>query len=199
MVVPLRQGPGLRLHQHQGLVRPLKAAAQGPGEALQYGTCLSDGGVGSSDTHIRRPPLADRAHFLEEEEVIGFSAHEKELMELLVKDAEPRRALVAVYGMPGVGKTTLVMRVYKQLVTTMRHFNCSARVVVSQHPRRKISSGRCSRSCTATPAETTPARATRRSWATLRTFRPCLFLLDQSVFRPIPGGLLQSVFSPDGN
>jgi len=70
---------------------------------------------------------------LEEEEVISFSVHEKEPMELLVKDAEPRRALVAVYEMLGVGKTTLVTRVYKQLVTMRRHFDCSAWVVVSQH------------------------------------------------------------------
>jgi disease resistance protein RPM1 len=99
----------------------------------QYGIRPSDGGAGPSDTLIRRPPLADRAHFLEEDEVIGFVAHEKQLMELLVKDAEPRRALVTVCGMAGVGKTTLVTRVYKQLVTTTRHFDCSAWVVVSQH------------------------------------------------------------------
>ncbi|CAD6256197.1 unnamed protein product [Miscanthus lutarioriparius] len=74
--------------------------------------------------------LAVSAHFLEKEEIVGFAAHEKQLLEWVVEDAEPRRTLVAVCGMGGVGKTTLVTRVYREAAATS-HFDCSAWVAVS--------------------------------------------------------------------
>ncbi|WVZ62307.1 hypothetical protein U9M48_012071 [Paspalum notatum var. saurae] len=108
----------------------------------QYGIRLADGGAGASVavTAVRgpRPPRDDRRpHLLEKEEVVGFAVHERQLTELLTEeeDAAPeprrRRALVAVCGMGGVGKTTLVTRVYERLVTA-RRFDCAAWVVVSK-------------------------------------------------------------------
>ncbi|XP_062230843.1 disease resistance protein RPM1-like [Phragmites australis] len=73
---------------------------------------------------------AESAHFLEKEEIVGFSAQEKQLLDWVVKDAEQRRTLVAVWGMGGVGKTTLVTGVYKQVATS--HFDCAAWVAVSR-------------------------------------------------------------------
>jgi disease resistance protein RPM1 len=75
--------------------------------------------------------VAQTAHFLKEEEIVGFAEHEKQLMEWVAGDMEPRRtALVAVWGMGGVGKTTLVTRVYKEVPAS--HFECAAWVAVSQ-------------------------------------------------------------------
>ncbi|RLM85532.1 disease resistance protein RPM1-like [Panicum miliaceum] len=54
--------------------------------------------------------LAESAHFVEKEEIVGFAAHERQLREWVVEDPEPRRTLVSVWGMGGVGKTTLVTR-----------------------------------------------------------------------------------------
>ncbi|CAN6168097.1 unnamed protein product [Urochloa humidicola] len=74
--------------------------------------------------------LAERAHFVEREEIVGFAAHEKQLLEWVVQDPDPRRTLVSVWGMGGVGKTTLVTRVFKEVATS--HFHCAAWVAVSQ-------------------------------------------------------------------
>ncbi|CAN6183384.1 unnamed protein product [Urochloa humidicola] len=74
--------------------------------------------------------LAERAHFVEREEIVGFAAHEKQLLEWVVQDPDPRRTLVSVWGMGGVGKTTLVTRMFKEVATT--HFHCAAWVAVSQ-------------------------------------------------------------------
>ncbi|KAL6611331.1 hypothetical protein ACP70R_039259 [Stipagrostis hirtigluma subsp. patula] len=91
----------------------------------QYGIRPADG---------RAPLVAAtrriQAHFLEHREVVGFASHEKQLLEWVVEDAEPRRKLVAVCGMGGVGKTTLVTRVYKEVSTS--HFDRAAWVAVSQ-------------------------------------------------------------------
>jgi disease resistance protein RPM1 len=46
--------------------------------------------VGSSAIVISRK-VADTAHFLGEEEIVGFAAHRRLLMEWLTEDAEPRR------------------------------------------------------------------------------------------------------------
>ncbi|PUZ72058.1 hypothetical protein GQ55_2G362800 [Panicum hallii var. hallii] len=74
--------------------------------------------------------LAESAHFVEKEEIVGFAAHERQLREWVVEDPEPRRTLVSVWGMGGVGKTTLVTRVLKEVATP--HFDCDAWVAVSQ-------------------------------------------------------------------
>ncbi|TVU39590.1 hypothetical protein EJB05_13016, partial [Eragrostis curvula] len=75
--------------------------------------------------------MAERAHFLEKEEIVGFAAHEARLLEWVAGggDADPRRKVVAVCGMGGVGKTTLVTRVYKEATSS---FECAAWVSVSR-------------------------------------------------------------------
>ncbi|OEL36640.1 Disease resistance protein RPM1 [Dichanthelium oligosanthes] len=80
--------------------------------------------------------VAEMAHFLGEEEIVGFGAHRRLLVEWLTKDAESRRTLVAVWGMGGVGKTTLVTNVYKEVAESC-HFDCAAWVSVSKNFTRE--------------------------------------------------------------
>ncbi|KAJ1272129.1 hypothetical protein BS78_06G179300 [Paspalum vaginatum] len=93
-------------------------------------TATSDPYGGSGAVISRK--VAEMAHFLGEEEIVGFEAHKRLLMEWLTQDAEPRRTLVAVWGMGGVGKTTLVTNVYRQVVASC-HFDCAAWVPVSKN------------------------------------------------------------------
>ncbi|XP_037486838.1 disease resistance protein RPM1-like [Triticum dicoccoides] len=76
--------------------------------------------------------LAEAAHFLQDGEIVGFAAHRRSLMKWLTEDLDSRRSLVAVCGMGGVGKTTLVTSVYKE-VAASRHFDCAAWVSVSKN------------------------------------------------------------------
>uniref|UniRef100_A0A0D9W7U9 AAA+ ATPase domain-containing protein n=1 Tax=Leersia perrieri TaxID=77586 RepID=A0A0D9W7U9_9ORYZ len=76
--------------------------------------------------------LAEASHFVEEDEIVGFAMHKRLLMKWLTGDADPRRMLIAVCGMGGVGKTTLVTNVYKK-VTASYHFDCAAWVAVSKN------------------------------------------------------------------
>lgn len=75
--------------------------------------------------------LAESAHFVEEDELVGIDDHKDRLIGLLT-DEEPRRTAVAVFGMGGVGKTTLVTRVYRDRAI-LSHFSCRAWVFVSQN------------------------------------------------------------------
>nr|ALO70133.1 NBS-LRR-like resistance protein [Oryza sativa] len=84
--------------------------------------------------------MAENARSMDKEEIIGFSDHREVLVRwLLAEDAaEPRRrTLLAVCGMGGVGKTTLVASVYKEVTApaaapASHHFDCDAWVTVSQ-------------------------------------------------------------------
>ncbi|OEL29530.1 Disease resistance protein RPM1 [Dichanthelium oligosanthes] len=74
--------------------------------------------------------LTESAHFLSKEEIVGFAAHERQLLEWEIEDVEPQLSLIAVWGMGGVGKTTLVTRVYNEVATS--RFHCAAWVAVSK-------------------------------------------------------------------
>ncbi|URE38774.1 disease resistance protein [Musa troglodytarum] len=73
--------------------------------------------------------LAESAHIIEEDELVGIDDHKDRLIGLLT-DEEPRRTAVAVFGMGGAGKTTLVTRVYRD-GAIVSHFSCRAWVFVS--------------------------------------------------------------------
>ncbi|RLN36123.1 disease resistance protein RPM1-like [Panicum miliaceum] len=87
-------------------------------------------GPAPPDSVIRRI-LAESAHFVDKDEIVGLSAHEKQLLEWVAEDDEPRQTLVSVWGMGGVSKTTLATRVYREVVAASR-FDCAVWVAVSQ-------------------------------------------------------------------
>ncbi|KAJ1270567.1 hypothetical protein BS78_06G062000 [Paspalum vaginatum] len=116
-----------RLRKARERLRQLAAAKE------QYGIRQHQGDADGSPPPVAavRRLVAERAHFLKREEVIGFDEHEKQLLEWVAADSEPRRTtLVAVWGMGGVGKTTLVTRVYNEAAAS--HFERAAWVAVSQ-------------------------------------------------------------------
>ncbi|XP_010913316.1 disease resistance protein RPM1-like [Elaeis guineensis] len=74
--------------------------------------------------------LAVSAHFLKEDGIVGVEEQREQLIRWLT-DEEPRRTTVSVWGMGGVGKTTLVTGVYKGQRIIGR-FDCRLWVYVSQ-------------------------------------------------------------------
>ncbi|CAL5072710.1 unnamed protein product [Urochloa decumbens] len=116
------------------LVRQLRKARE---RLRQLSAAKEQYGIRSAAAAGPAPPaaaisqvLAESAHFVEKEEIVGFAAHEKQLLEWVVDDPDPRRTLVSVWGMGGVGKTTLVTRVFREAAPS--HFDCGAWVAVSQ-------------------------------------------------------------------
>ncbi|XP_037478978.1 disease resistance protein RPM1-like [Triticum dicoccoides] len=100
-------------------IRPASASAS---------SSAPDGGTGP----VVGQKLAEAAHFVEHGEIVGVAAHRRLLMKWLTEDLDSRRSLVAVCGMGGVGKTTLVTSVYKE-VAASRYFDCAAWVSVSKN------------------------------------------------------------------
>ncbi|XP_034569198.1 disease resistance protein RPM1 isoform X2 [Setaria viridis] len=68
-------------------------------------------------------------NFTRDEDLVGITEHKKQLVQWLAGDLEQRCKIFAVWGMPGVGKTTLVAHVYK---TIKMDFDAAAWVTVSQ-------------------------------------------------------------------
>ncbi|MFS8028535.1 putative P-loop containing nucleoside triphosphate hydrolase, leucine-rich repeat domain superfamily [Helianthus anomalus] len=68
--------------------------------------------------------------FVDEEEIVGMGDKKAKLMEWLLED-DPRRMVLSIVGMGGLGKTTLVTKVYNDQMI-QRHFDIWAWVSVSQ-------------------------------------------------------------------
>ncbi|RWR73939.1 disease resistance protein RPM1-like protein [Cinnamomum micranthum f. kanehirae] len=69
-------------------------------------------------------------HFIPDEEIVGIDEYKDFLIGELT-DERPKRAVVAVVGMGGLGKTTLVTKVYDS-PQVKNHFECYAWITVSQ-------------------------------------------------------------------
>ncbi|XP_073098591.1 disease resistance protein RPM1-like [Elaeis guineensis] len=92
----------------------------------KYGFRMT-GGSPSSNKSLH---LAESAHFIQEEEMVGFDKHTDLLMRWLM-DAESQRTVISVWGMGGAGKTALVTTAYRAEMV-VSHFGCRAWVSVSQ-------------------------------------------------------------------
>ncbi|XXG48934.1 hypothetical protein AAC387_Pa02g3254 [Persea americana] len=69
-------------------------------------------------------------HFLSDEEIVGIDENKDFLIGKLT-DERPERVVVAAVGMGGLGKTTLVTKVYDS-PEVKKHFECHAWITVSQ-------------------------------------------------------------------
>ncbi|RWR84842.1 disease resistance protein RPM1-like protein [Cinnamomum micranthum f. kanehirae] len=82
------------------------------------------------DANESWPYYAESSHFVVEEELVGIAENKDELIGWL-KDKEPQRRVVSVVGMGGLGKTTLITKVFISPVVK-QHFQCYAWISVSQ-------------------------------------------------------------------
>ena len=97
----------------------------------RYGFNAKEQGTSSSDA------ISDTWHdprmaslFIEEAEVVGIESHKDELINWLI-EGPSNRMMFSVVGIGGLGKTTLVKKVYDNDKVTI-HFDCHAWIIVSQ-------------------------------------------------------------------
>ncbi|KAJ3681947.1 hypothetical protein LUZ60_014520 [Juncus effusus] len=81
----------------------------------------------STVAHVRRPinPEIDNI------DVIGFGAERNAIIELLLDERTPRRSVLSIVGIGGLGKTTLAQKVY-QSEKVKKHFEVSVWLNISQ-------------------------------------------------------------------
>nr|XP_010913295.1 disease resistance protein RPM1-like [Elaeis guineensis] len=92
----------------------------------KYGFSMTGGS--SSPNESRH--LAESAHFIQEEEMVGFDKHTDLLMRWLM-DEKSQLTVISVWGMGGAGKTALVTTAYRAEMV-VSHFGRRAWVSVSQ-------------------------------------------------------------------
>ncbi|KAL5832266.1 hypothetical protein ACOSQ4_017620 [Xanthoceras sorbifolium] len=86
---------------------------------------------GRSNDVVRSKELRRATSFAVERNVVGFDDDAHELLAKLFHD-DPRRFIVSIYGMGGLGKTTLAGKLYHNSDVKRRFMNCCAWVSVSQ-------------------------------------------------------------------
>ena len=77
-----------------------------------------------------------RAPVVEESDVVGIDDGAKKVKQMLMKEETIGRSVASIFGMGGLGKTTLAKKVYNQR-DVHGHFDCKAWVYVSQEFRAR--------------------------------------------------------------
>ncbi|XP_010249725.2 PREDICTED: disease resistance protein RPM1-like [Nelumbo nucifera] len=91
---------------------------------------LQEEGTSSDHGEERREDRSAASPFVEEKDILGIDRNVKQLEEWLLQEEEVnQRKVISVVGMGGLGKTTLVKRVYKKVEAC---FDCFAWLNVSQ-------------------------------------------------------------------
>jgi disease resistance protein RPM1 len=109
-------------HKLQDIKGRLRGAKQRKKDyaMAEMGNCPGD-----SASH----PGDSASHFTRDEDLVGNEENKEKLMQWLTCDLKQRSKVVTVWGMPGVGKTTLVAHVYN---TVKVDFDAAAWVTVSK-------------------------------------------------------------------
>ncbi|KAL5766863.1 hypothetical protein ACOSP7_017480 [Xanthoceras sorbifolium] len=117
---------GKKIEEFKNRISDLKSRRQ------LYG--LQDSGTsgeGRSKALSRLKEVRRATSFAVEEKVVGFDDDARELLAKLL-DNDPRRCVISIYGMGGLGKTTLARKLYHNSDVKMRFKDCCAWVSVSQ-------------------------------------------------------------------
>ena len=77
-----------------------------------------------------------RAPVVEESDVVGIDDGAKKVKQMLMKEETVGRSVASIFGMGGLGKTTLAKKVYNQR-DVQEHFDCKAWVYVSHEFRAR--------------------------------------------------------------
>ena len=112
----------------QDINNDLKALRE-RGERFGFNS-LEQGGPSSDTRHDPWHDPRDASLYIEENELVGIESPKGELIELLLKGPS-NRTVISVVGIGGLGKTTLVKKVYDN-EQVAPHFHCSAWITVSQ-------------------------------------------------------------------
>ncbi|XP_062083912.1 putative disease resistance protein At1g50180 isoform X1 [Humulus lupulus] len=105
----------------------------------KYGVQKSmDQAAEASSSYVReRRQLRQAYSYVEDNHVVGFQKDIEELVALLTEQKNPcKHKVVSVYGMGGLGKTTLARKVY-QHPQVRTHFDCYAWASISQQCNRR--------------------------------------------------------------
>uniref|UniRef100_A0A7N2M6J8 Uncharacterized protein n=2 Tax=Quercus lobata TaxID=97700 RepID=A0A7N2M6J8_QUELO len=96
---------------------------------------IEQGGLSNNTRNVTWYDPRVASLFIEEDEVVGIESHRDKLINWLV-EGPSNRTMISVVGIGGVGKTTLVKKVYdnKKVVA---HFDCHAWITVSQSYKKE--------------------------------------------------------------
>ncbi|OMO61955.1 Disease resistance protein [Corchorus olitorius] len=132
--------PGTLLLRHkvavklQDIIKRIKSIAernQRYGGANRLGGADRNlGGISSNNDPNWLKNHSEASLFLKDDDLVGIDKAQEKLLGWLL-DEEPRRTVVLVVGMGGLGKTTLVANTFKKQIVK-QHFDCSAWITVSQ-------------------------------------------------------------------
>ncbi|GMY30833.1 disease resistance protein RPM1-like [Fagus crenata] len=118
-------------HKIAAEIMEIKASVQKIKERSErYRFQTAGQGSSSSAQNVKWNDPRNNSLYLADADVVGIEVPRKKLIGLLVEE-QPRRTVLSVVGMGGLGKTTLAKKVYDDQ-TVRGHFNCHAWIPVSQ-------------------------------------------------------------------